>query len=104
MEVPPTNAMTDIIVKIMVEVLNIFAIATKEMKQGRASVSIPRFTCLYTNLGSEKFLKKLVGRKDIEDALKRLDRLTQEEALMAAAQILNLAHTIDNKVTDVQCL
>ena len=36
-EVPPTNAMTDIIVKIMVEVLNIFAIATKEIKQGRAS-------------------------------------------------------------------
>ena len=36
-EVPPTEAMTDMIVKIMVEVLNIFAIATKEMKQGRAS-------------------------------------------------------------------
>jgi hypothetical protein len=36
-EVPPTNAMTDIIVKIMVKVLNIFAIATKEIKQGRAS-------------------------------------------------------------------
>jgi len=35
--VQPTAAMTDIIVKIMVEVLNIFAIATKEMKQGRAS-------------------------------------------------------------------
>ena len=35
--VPPTDAMTDIIVKIMVEVLNIFAIATKEMKQSRAS-------------------------------------------------------------------
>ena len=29
--------MIDIIVKIMAEVLNIFAIATKEMKQGRAS-------------------------------------------------------------------
>ena len=35
--VPPTDAMTDMIVKIMVEVLNIFAIATKEMKQGWAS-------------------------------------------------------------------
>ena len=35
--VPPTDAMTNIIVKIMTEVLNIFAIATKEMKQGRAS-------------------------------------------------------------------
>ena len=32
--------MTDLIVKIMVEVLNIFAIATKEMKQGRTSVSL----------------------------------------------------------------
>ena len=38
--VPPTNAMTDIIVKIMIEVLNIFAIATKEMGQGRASALI----------------------------------------------------------------
>ena len=41
-EVPPTNAMADIIVKIMVEILNIFAIATKEMKQGRASELLPR--------------------------------------------------------------
>ena len=36
-EVKPSEAMTDIIVKIMVEVLNIFAIATKEIKQGRSS-------------------------------------------------------------------
>ena len=56
---------------------------------------------MYANLCTEKFLKKLVGRKDIEDALKRLDRLTQEEARMAAAQILNLTHTVDNKVTGV---
>ena len=56
---------------------------------------------MYTYPYSEKFVKKLVGRKNIEDALRRLDRLTQEEALMAAAQILNLAHTIDSKVTGV---
>ena len=43
-EVPPTDAMTDVIVKIMVEVLNIFAIATKEMKQGRASVFLRRYS------------------------------------------------------------
>ena len=35
--VRPTDAMTDITVQIMTEVLNIFALATKEMKQGRAS-------------------------------------------------------------------
>jgi hypothetical protein len=56
---------------------------------------------MWANRVVEKFLKKLVGRKDIEDALRRLDRLTQEEALMAAAQILSLTHTIDNKVTGV---
>ena len=38
--VPPTDAMTDIIVKIMIEVLNVFAIATKEMKQNRASALV----------------------------------------------------------------
>ena len=56
---------------------------------------------MLANQNTEKFLKKLVGRKDIEDALKRLDTLTQEEARMAAAQILNLTHTVDNKVTGV---
>ena len=40
-EVPTTEGMKDIIIKIMVEVLGIFAIVTKEMKQGRASESIP---------------------------------------------------------------
>ena len=36
-EVPPTPEMMDIIMKIMVEVLCIFGIATKEVKQGRTS-------------------------------------------------------------------
>ena len=38
-KVPTTEAMRDIIVKIMVEVLGIFAIVTREIKQGRASES-----------------------------------------------------------------
>ena len=37
----------------------------------------------------------------MEDALKRLDRLTQDEARMAAAEILKLTHIVDNKVTTV---
>jgi hypothetical protein len=41
MKVRPTTGMTDIIVKIMVEVLCILSIATKEMKQSRASELIP---------------------------------------------------------------
>ena len=37
----PTTAMTDILVEIMVEVLTILAIATKEVKHGRLSESMP---------------------------------------------------------------
>lgn len=36
-EVSPTAAMTDVIVKIIVEILSILAIATKEVKQSRSS-------------------------------------------------------------------
>ena len=36
-EVRPTVAMTDVIVKIITEVLSILAIATKEVKRGRSS-------------------------------------------------------------------
>ena len=50
----------------------------------------------------EKYLKKLVGRTDIEDALKKLDLLTTEEARMAAAQILKATHAVDDRVRGVE--
>jgi hypothetical protein len=37
----------------------------------------------------------------MDDALKRLDKLTQDEARMAAAEILKLTHIVDNKVTSM---
>ena len=46
-------------------------------------------------------MKKLVGRTDIEDALDRLDRLTQDEVRMAAAQGLKATHEVDDKVHGV---
>ena len=49
----------------------------------------------------EKYGKKLIGRTDLEDALKRLDRLTQEEARMAVAQNLKATHTVDERVRGV---
>jgi len=58
-----------------------------------------------TELFSEKFLQKLIrntdNENDIEDALKRLDRLTQEEVQMAAAQLLKVTNTIDNRVEEI---
>ena len=43
-------------------------------------------------------MRKLLGRNDIEDALKRLDTLTMEEARMAIAETLNVTHKMDVKV------
>ena len=37
MSIPPTTVMMDIIVQIMVEVLSVLALATKQIKQGRFS-------------------------------------------------------------------
>jgi hypothetical protein len=46
-------------------------------------------------------MKKLVGRKDVEDALLRLDMLTKEESLMMLARNLEVTHHVDGVVHDV---
>ncbi|KAH9000383.1 hypothetical protein EDB92DRAFT_1812732 [Lactarius akahatsu] len=81
-KVPSTPAMTDAMVKIVVEVLDILATATKEMKQ-------------------KFFLKKVAGVTNLEDGIKRLDKLTDEEARMANAVVLKVTHIIDEKVMEV---
>ena len=50
---------------------------------------------------TEKFAKKLLGDSEIETILKRLDRLTQEEARMTAAQTLAVVHSLLNNITVV---
>ena len=50
---------------------------------------------------SEKYGKRLIGRSDLEDALKRLDKLTHEEVGMATAEVLKMTHAIDEGVTGV---
>jgi hypothetical protein len=40
----------------------------------------------------------LIGKTDIEDALKRLDKLTNEEVRMVTAQVLEATRAIDDGV------
>jgi hypothetical protein len=91
-ELPPSEAMTDMTVKIIVEILSILAIVTTEIKQRRRSKLIASDVVFLTEIGLEKYLKKLLGRNDVEDALKRLDKLTQEEARMTTAEVLKVSH------------
>ena len=63
---------------------------------------------ILTKRRTEKFFRKLAGMADLEDALKKLDRLTQEEARMANAEVLRITQNIregvkvvDGKVEEV---
>jgi hypothetical protein len=46
----------------------------------------------------EKFGKRLIGRTEMEDGLKRLDKLTHEEAWMGMAQNLKATHAVGERV------
>ena len=46
-------------------------------------------------------MKKLIGRSNLEDALKNLDKLTHEEARMAIAQNLKATYNVDERVRGV---
>jgi hypothetical protein len=61
----------------------------------------------------ETFAKRLVGRKDVEDALQRLEKVTVEEARMAGAEALKAIHdrahgihdavkAVEDRVRDVE--
>ncbi|KAH9177212.1 hypothetical protein EDB89DRAFT_2200060, partial [Lactarius sanguifluus] len=83
-----TSSATDfaeVLVNVVVEVLNILSIATKEMEQSRAKT----------------YLKKLVGMADIEDALKRLDDLIREEHQAATAQVLKVTSELKDDANKV---
>jgi hypothetical protein len=99
--VQPTPAMTDMMVKIMVEVLDILATATKEMKQSRFSGSILLSTSCLRLIGVELFLKRVAGIKKLDGGLQKLDKMTNDEARMANAEVLRLTQTIDENVQGV---
>jgi hypothetical protein len=98
----PLSPMTsDIVVKIMAEVIAVLALATKQIKQGRLSKSITTYRASLTERVTEKFAKKLLGESDIEIVLQRLDRLTQEEARVTAANTLEVVHGLFNNLKEV---
>ena len=46
-------------------------------------------------------MKKLLGKNNLEDALKKLDTLTMEETRMAIAETLKVTNRVDIKVDKV---
>ena len=99
--IPLTDEMTELLGKIMAVLISILALSTKAMTERRISVLIHLLSPSLADHGSDKFVKRLVGRKDIEAALLRLDSLTKEENLMTVAKNLEVTHRVDSVVRDV---
>ena len=90
------------IVKIMAELLTVLALATKQITQGRLSkcdINVHRRGWL--NFAAEKFAKKLLGEREIEVVLQRLDRLTQDEARITIAETLGVVHGLVGNVKEI---
>jgi hypothetical protein len=108
MTIPPTMMMTDIVVKIMVQVLSVLALATKLIKDSRLSKCAFICTPPLAQCATEMYFKKLFGDSEVEAALQNLDRLTTDEARMAVAQTLGVVHSLVGNVREVmestQCL
>ncbi|KAH9964836.1 hypothetical protein BC827DRAFT_1153795 [Russula dissimulans] len=86
-KIPSTPAMTEIIVKILTELLYTISLAIQQIRQGR-----------FKRIG-----KKLLGQNDheVEAILRRLDRLTLEEARMTGTTTLQVVYDILKNMTMV---
>ena len=98
-EIPPNRApaVTEIVTKIMATLITVLALATEQMKQGRLSM-LPLLIIVTAYLVAEKYAKKLLGEKEIESVLDRLDRLTLEESKMTVAQTYDVVCRLVNKM------
>ncbi|KAH9023680.1 hypothetical protein EDB85DRAFT_1990137 [Lactarius pseudohatsudake] len=76
----------------MVVVLSVLAIATKLVQRGELSEcgSVRAFPI--SQRTTESLAEKLLGSGEIGAVLQRLNRLTQDDARMAAAHILDVVH------------
>jgi len=102
--IPLTKSFTELLGKIMAQILSILALSTKTMTERRMSELVHDLCSFLADYDSEKLLKRLIGRSDVEDALLRLDSLTKEESLMAVAQNLEVTHDVDGNVKDIKVL
>ena len=56
----------------------------------------------WLTVAQETFLKRLMGKTGVEDAFQRLDTLTKEENLMAAAKTFEVTHDVNVNVKATQ--
>jgi hypothetical protein len=93
-----TPEMRELLAKILAQVLSVLALSTKEMKERRISVLIHFRPFSFADYKTEKLMKRLIGKTEVEDGLQRLDMLTKEENLMTTACMLEVTGEIRRDV------
>jgi hypothetical protein len=92
-QIPLTPAMIEIMVKIIVE-LSPYSLWWPKNSSNDDPVSAFSPPSSPTQCDAVKYVKKLLGEKDVEAVLQRLDRLTQDEARNTAAETLMVVHSL----------
>jgi hypothetical protein len=88
----------------MAQLLRILALSTKAMTDKRISGLIRSLCFPLAHFDSEKIMKKLVGRKEVEEAVSELDMLTKEESLVVVVRNLEITQHVDGNVTATKIL
>jgi len=94
--------MMEMVIKIMVELLTVLALATKQINQGGFSKSscpciVLSSPELMGSLAAEEYTRKILGGKDIGSILQWLDRLTLESK-MSVVQTLSAVYGLVNNM------
>jgi hypothetical protein len=97
---PRNPIITEVVIIVMLELLSVLALASKQIKRGWFGECDITFILFMTQCAIEIFARKLImGESEIETALQRLDRLTQEEARMAVA-LLGAVNDINDEARE----
>jgi hypothetical protein len=91
-QIPHTPTMDKIVFKIMMELLHTLALATKDLHQGGKSEYCSRGCVSLDQDDAGKVVKRFLGEKDSETILRRLDRLSQDEARATVLEILKVIY------------
>ena len=100
-ETPPTTVITKAGNKIMTELLSVLSLATKQVNEGRLSMSNPFQHTSRLSFPSGNYAKKFLEGIDVRVILQRLTRLTQEEVRETAGLILEVIYGLVNNMTVV---
>jgi hypothetical protein len=97
-EIPLPSTMSSMVVMIMVEILSVFAVATKQMTRERFRKWPDARRSSLANKGTEKFANKLRGEIRVAAILQKLDRLTLKEARVTVAPTLKVINELLNNL------